>query len=146
MFKSPEMIQESMDEKLKTIKEARQLKTVQLLFQLLPRENFRLLEQVLTLLNNVSQKEESKMTAETLGTLFAPCILAPRKVFLAITFILLVDDFFFHDVTSLQLSTMLLTIKNNSFETKVIAYYIEFLMEIGTKMYGRFRQFSDGSK
>ncbi len=74
------MVQDDMDDALKAIKEAKQLKTVQLLFQLLPRDNYRLLEQVLSLLHDVSRKEESKMTADTLGTLFAPCILVPRKV------------------------------------------------------------------
>ncbi len=75
------MVQQNMSENLASMKKSRQLQTVQLLFQLLPIENKILLEKLFMLLHRVADHEETKMTAETLGTLFAPCILAPRKVF-----------------------------------------------------------------
>ncbi|XP_064631245.1 rho GTPase-activating protein 19-like isoform X2 [Lineus longissimus] len=68
---TPELIQ---------LKVTKQLKTVQLLFHLLPAENSTVLECILKLLHKVAEEEENKMTAETLGTLFAPHILCPRKI------------------------------------------------------------------
>jgi hypothetical protein len=68
---TPELIQ---------LKLTKQIKTVQLLFHLLPAENSTVLECILKLLHKVVEEEENKMTAETLGTLFAPHILCPKKV------------------------------------------------------------------
>ncbi|ELU05337.1 hypothetical protein CAPTEDRAFT_221307 [Capitella teleta] len=56
------------------------LQTVQLLLQLLPQVNLRLLDQLLRLLVNVVKEESNKMTVGALATLFAPHILVPRKV------------------------------------------------------------------
>ncbi len=58
----------------------KQLQTVQLLVQLLPRQNLVLLEALLALLLRVVQEPANLMTADTLGMLFAPTILAPRKM------------------------------------------------------------------
>ncbi len=60
--------------------ESKQLQTVQLLFQLLPADNFYLLRCLLNLLHRVAMEESNLMTCETLGTLFAPHILVPRKM------------------------------------------------------------------
>ena len=58
----------------------KQLQTVQLLLQLLPEENVQLLQSLMQLLRRVAAEDANKMTADTLGTLFAPHILVPRKV------------------------------------------------------------------
>ena len=61
--------------------EKKQLETLQLLVQLMPREHYLLLECILELLHKVLAEEESnKMTATALGMLFAPGILAPRNM------------------------------------------------------------------
>ncbi|XP_074642304.1 rho GTPase-activating protein 19-like [Tubulanus polymorphus] len=58
----------------------KQIKSIQLLFHLLPVEQATILECLLKLLHKVSKVEDNKMTADTLGTLFAPHILCPRKI------------------------------------------------------------------
>ncbi|CAH1783050.1 unnamed protein product [Owenia fusiformis] len=58
----------------------KQRKATQLLLLLLPRYNSSLLECLLQLLHKVSQVPENLMTAESLGTLFAPHIIMPRSM------------------------------------------------------------------
>ena len=60
--------------------EERQLQALQLLVQLLPRDNYIVLECLLELLHRVALHEGNKMTAEALGMLFAPHLLVPKKV------------------------------------------------------------------
>lgn len=60
--------------------QSRQLQALQLLFLLLPRENMQLLDCLLNLLHRTVQEPSNKMTADTLGTLFAPHIMVPRKM------------------------------------------------------------------
>jgi len=67
-------------EELMVLKRSKQLPTVQLLLQLLPRENLQLLERLLDLLKRVVKANQNKMSADALGTLLAPCILVPRKM------------------------------------------------------------------
>ena len=76
----PQMVSGEEDEALLKLKESKQLQTLQLLVQLLPRQNFQLLSLLLDLLHKVAAQPNNKMTPEALGTLLAPCILAPRKV------------------------------------------------------------------
>lgn len=67
-------------EKLSTA-HGRQMKALQLLFLLIPAENYQLLKDLLQLLYKVSEYHtHNKMTALNLGTLFAPHILCPRKM------------------------------------------------------------------
>lgn len=59
----------------------RLLQALQLLFLLLPSENWILLRDVLQLLHLVASREvDNKMSAENLATLFTPHLLCPRKV------------------------------------------------------------------
>ena len=58
----------------------KQIQTTQLLVQLLPADNATLLQCLLHLLYQVSRQDSSKMTADTLGTLFAPHLIVPKKV------------------------------------------------------------------
>ena len=58
--------------------QAKQMQTLQLLIQLLPQENAFLLRILLELLHRVAMEPTNKMTADTLGTLFAPHLLVPR--------------------------------------------------------------------
>ncbi|XP_037084758.1 rho GTPase-activating protein 19-like, partial [Pollicipes pollicipes] len=59
----------------------KQIKALQLLFLLVPAENYQLLKDLLHLLFKVSRRhKENKMTALNLGTMFAPHILCPRKM------------------------------------------------------------------
>ncbi|KAL5022010.1 hypothetical protein ScPMuIL_001165 [Solemya velum] len=60
--------------------EEKQLKTLQLLLLLLPRENSLLLECLLDLLHKVTKVSENMMTAHSLGTVFAPHLFVPRKM------------------------------------------------------------------
>lgn len=59
---------------------SKQLKTLQLLFLLLPPENSLLLECLIDLLHKVTKTSGNMMTAQSLGTLFAPHLLCSRKV------------------------------------------------------------------
>lgn len=59
---------------------AKQLKTLQLLFLLLPSENQLLLECLIDLLHKVTKSSGNMMTAQSLGTLFAPHLLCSRKL------------------------------------------------------------------
>jgi hypothetical protein len=54
---------------------AKQLKTLQLLFLLLPSDNYLLLECLIDLLHKVTKSSGNMMTAQSLGTLFAPHLL-----------------------------------------------------------------------
>ena len=56
----------------------KQLRSVQLLLQLLPQDNRDFLEELLPLLHNVTAHPSTRMTSQTLGTLFAPHLLASR--------------------------------------------------------------------
>lgn len=58
----------------------KQLKALQLMMLLLPRENAILLECLFSLLHNVSSIAENKMTSSSLGIVFAPSLLCPKKV------------------------------------------------------------------
>lgn len=58
----------------------KQIKTLQLLFLLLPRYNVLLLECLVDLLHRVTKVSENMMTSSSLGTVFAPHLLCPRKV------------------------------------------------------------------
>ena len=60
--------------------ERKRRETVQLLLQLLPRENERLLELLVELLAAVAACRSNLMTAEALGTVLAPCVLVPRRM------------------------------------------------------------------
>ena len=53
---------------------------LQLLLQLLPRENHVLLEALLNLLQTIIQNPANKMTPQSLGTLFAPHLFSCRPV------------------------------------------------------------------
>ncbi len=75
-----DMVSEDLTDDLLALKKSKQIQTMQLLVQLLPRENYKLFECLLELLHQVVQEESNKMTADALGTLLAPCILVPRKV------------------------------------------------------------------
>ncbi|XP_063432018.1 rho GTPase-activating protein 19-like isoform X1 [Mytilus trossulus] len=59
---------------------SKQLKTLQLLFLLLPPENSLLLECLIDLLHKVTKTSGNMMTAQSLGTLFAPHLLCSRKL------------------------------------------------------------------
>jgi hypothetical protein len=63
---------------------AKQLKTLQLLFLLLPSDNYLLLECLIDLLHKVTKSSGNMMTAQSLGTLFAPHLLCCRKVFISL--------------------------------------------------------------
>ncbi|XP_013403148.1 rho GTPase-activating protein 19 isoform X4 [Lingula anatina] len=77
----PDMIREGMDQvTIDNIVVPKQIKTVQLLFLLLPVENATLLRKLLTMLHQVASVEENKMTAENLGAMFAPHLLCPKKM------------------------------------------------------------------
>ncbi|XP_052224899.1 rho GTPase-activating protein 19-like [Dreissena polymorpha] len=56
------------------------VKALQFLVQLLPRENAALLESLLDLLNQATKVAENKMSAESLGIIFAPSLICPRKL------------------------------------------------------------------
>ncbi|XP_069139032.1 rho GTPase-activating protein 19-like [Argopecten irradians] len=74
MAKSPVL------EKEKIRARNKQMKTLQLLFLLLPRNNVLLLECLIDLLHRVTKVSENMMTASSLGTVFAPHLLCPRKM------------------------------------------------------------------
>lgn len=59
---------------------SKQIKGLQLLFLALPPTNCLLLECLIDMLHRVSRISENMMTAQSLGTVFAPCLLCPRKV------------------------------------------------------------------
>ncbi|KAK3094968.1 hypothetical protein FSP39_008441 [Pinctada imbricata] len=67
-------------EKEKLRARAKQLKTQQLLFLLLPRTNVLLLECLIDLLHKVANIPDNMMTATALGTMFAPHLICPRKL------------------------------------------------------------------
>lgn len=58
----------------------KQLKSLQLLMLLLPRENAILLECLLDLLHKAAVCAENKMSASSLGVVFAPSLLCPKKL------------------------------------------------------------------
>ncbi|KAL3864614.1 hypothetical protein ACJMK2_006279 [Sinanodonta woodiana] len=58
----------------------KQIKALQLLFLLIPRENAILLECLLDLLHKVSNVSENLMTAHSLGMVFAPSLICPKKL------------------------------------------------------------------
>lgn len=58
----------------------KQLKALQLLMLLLPRENAVLLESLFDLLHKAAGIPENKMSAASLGVVFSPSLLCPRKV------------------------------------------------------------------
>ena len=58
----------------------KQVKALQLLVQLLPRENAALLDSLLELLNRAAKVVENKMSAGSLGVVFAPSLICPRKM------------------------------------------------------------------
>nr|XP_022336337.1 rho GTPase-activating protein 19-like isoform X2 [Crassostrea virginica] len=58
----------------------KQVKALQLMFLALPPTNTLLLECLIDMLHRVSRISENMMTAQSLGTVFAPCLLCPRKM------------------------------------------------------------------
>ena len=58
----------------------KQVKSLQLLMLLVPRENAVLLESLFDLLHRAANVPENKMSATSLGVVFSPSILCPRKV------------------------------------------------------------------
>ena len=58
----------------------KQMKALQLMILLLPRENAILLECLLDLLHSAASVTENKMSASSLGVVFGPSLLCPRKV------------------------------------------------------------------
>ena len=74
------MVGRHVADKDRPLLEQRQMATAQLLVQLLPRDNATLLRALLVLLHQVATTEGNLMTAETLGTMFAPHLLVPRRV------------------------------------------------------------------
>lgn len=60
--------------------EDKKIQTLQLLIRLLPDENFRLLKSLLFLLHSAARSAGNLMTAESLGTIFAPHLLVPKRV------------------------------------------------------------------
>ncbi|KAK7021964.1 Rho GTPase-activating protein 19 [Halocaridina rubra] len=79
--KIAEMMQSHMCKEQKEVVHTRQIKALRLLFLLLPPENYQLLQDLLILLNRVAaNKKHNLMSAQNLGTMFAPHILCPRKM------------------------------------------------------------------
>jgi hypothetical protein len=60
--------------------EARKLSSLQLLVQLLPANNFTLLQQLLSLLAAVDREPDNLMTAHSLAIVFTIHIIIPKKV------------------------------------------------------------------
>ncbi|XP_052771503.1 rho GTPase-activating protein 19-like isoform X1 [Mya arenaria] len=58
----------------------KQVKSLQLLMLLLPRENAAFLETLLQLLHHTAMCPENKMSAASLGVVFAPSLVCPRKL------------------------------------------------------------------
>ncbi|XP_052778654.1 rho GTPase-activating protein 19-like [Mya arenaria] len=58
----------------------KQIKSLQMLMLLLPQENAAFLETLLKLLHRTASCPENKMTATSLGVVFAPSIVCPRKL------------------------------------------------------------------
>ncbi|KAK3598442.1 hypothetical protein CHS0354_014064 [Potamilus streckersoni] len=58
----------------------KQIKALQLLFLLIPRENAILLECLLDLLHKVSNVSENMMNSHSLGMVFAPSLICPKKL------------------------------------------------------------------
>ncbi|XP_060575302.1 rho GTPase-activating protein 19-like [Ruditapes philippinarum] len=67
-------------EKEKIRASEKQMKALQLLMLLLPRENAILLECLLDLLHKAANVPDNKMSAGSLGVVFAPSLLCPRKL------------------------------------------------------------------
>ncbi|XP_048745144.1 rho GTPase-activating protein 19-like isoform X3 [Ostrea edulis] len=59
---------------------SKQMKALQLMFLALPPTNALLLECLIDMLHRVSRISENMMTSQSLGTVFAPCLLCPRKM------------------------------------------------------------------
>lgn len=62
------------------LNEMKRLEAVQLLIQLLPSDNNCLLSWLLQLLHDIAQEKRNLMTPETLGTIFAPHLMVPKRV------------------------------------------------------------------
>ncbi|XP_041368913.1 rho GTPase-activating protein 19-like isoform X2 [Gigantopelta aegis] len=75
-----EMASDSLNTSGKSRVRDKQLKALQLLMLMLPRENALLLECLLDLLHHVSMVPENMMTADALGTIFAPSLLCSKKL------------------------------------------------------------------
>ena len=74
------MVKQVQSEKDRQRGTQKQLKALQLMILLLPRENAVLLECLLDLLHRAANTPENKMSASSLGVVFAPSLLCPRKV------------------------------------------------------------------
>lgn len=66
--------------------EDKKIQTLQLLIRLLPDENFHLLRSLLSLLHSAAHSAGNLMTAESLGTIFAPHLLVPKRVIFTFVF------------------------------------------------------------
>lgn len=76
-----DMVSNDLERNVVELRRTKQLQAVQLLLQLLPRENLSMLEALLDLLHHVvEENEDNKMSASALGTLLGPCILVPKKM------------------------------------------------------------------
>ncbi|XP_064601829.1 rho GTPase-activating protein 19-like isoform X2 [Liolophura sinensis] len=75
-----ELVRENMTSRETSRAKKKQLKALQLLVLLLPRENALLLECLLDLLHKVSVVEKNMMNPKSLGTVFAPHLICPRKL------------------------------------------------------------------
>ncbi|XP_052228848.1 rho GTPase-activating protein 19-like [Dreissena polymorpha] len=75
-----EMSRNCLSDREKKRAHEKQVKALQLLVQLLPRENAALLESLLDLLNRAAKVVENKMSAGSLGVVFAPSLICPRKM------------------------------------------------------------------
>jgi hypothetical protein len=80
MFLFLDMCSHCQLEKEKIRASEKQMKALQLLMLLLPRENAILLECLLDLLHKAANVPDNKMSAGSLGVVFAPSLLCPRKV------------------------------------------------------------------
>ncbi|XP_061192954.1 rho GTPase-activating protein 19-like isoform X1 [Saccostrea echinata] len=75
-----DMMSQSTLETEKTKARSKQMKALQLMFLALPPTNCLLLECLIDMLHRVSRISENMMTAQSLGTVFAPCLLCSRKM------------------------------------------------------------------
>ncbi|XP_053407003.1 rho GTPase-activating protein 19-like isoform X2 [Mercenaria mercenaria] len=75
-----DMCRHCQSEKEKARAGEKQLKALQLLMLLLPRENAILLECLFDLLHKAAHVSENKMSTSSLGVVFAPSLLCPRKL------------------------------------------------------------------
>ncbi|WAQ97071.1 RHG19-like protein [Mya arenaria] len=79
-LKIADMTKLCVSEQEKRLALEKQIKSLQMLMLLLPQENAAFLETLLKLLHRTASCPENKMTATSLGVVFAPSIVCPRKL------------------------------------------------------------------